>query len=140
MARIGHNQAPHQLETVEIDALPVTLYKRSDTKDTTNWHMRIKVPGSTKYVRQSTKCDDLAEAKVIAMKRFFEIEIQQKNNIPVFSKTFSDICKEVQRDLEAKADRGEITPETLVGYKSKINRYFIPYFGKNRFPQSIKLQ
>ena len=92
--KIGHNKPPHQLETVAIAGIPVTLYKRSDLQNPL-WQMRIKVPGSTKYVRQSTKCAKFEDAKEVALERYFEIKLQIKNNIPVFNKTFGDLCKEV---------------------------------------------
>ncbi len=69
--KIGHNKPPpHQLETVVIEGIPVTLYKRSDLQNPL-WQMRIKVPGSTKYVRQSTKCAKFDDAKEVALERYF---------------------------------------------------------------------
>ena len=128
MIGIGHNRPPHQLETIELDGIPVTLYKRSDLVDP-KWQMRIKVPESTKYVRQSTKCSDLEKAKEVAIERYWKIKLQIKNNIPVFNKTFSEICKELTRDIEDKVKRGDIATKTGTVQISNINRYYIPFFG-----------
>jgi len=131
MAGIGHNKASHQLETVELEGIPVTLYKRSDHNDP-KWQMRIKVPGSTKSVRESTKCKDFERAKEVAMERYFEIKLQLKNNIPVFSKTFGELCREILKDVTKKFERGEITKESLAHYKSKIEKFYIPFFGRKQ--------
>jgi len=131
MRGIGHNKAAHQLETVELNDIPATLYKRSDHNDP-KWQMRIKVPGSTKYVRQSTKCADLEKAKEAARERYYEIKLQLKNNIPVFSKTFGDLCREISREIDTRFERGEIAEKTRDTYMSKLNRYYIPYFGKKQ--------
>ena len=130
MTGIGHNKPPHQLETIELEGIPVTLYKRGDTANTANWQMRIKVPGSSKYVRSSTKCDDLAKAKEVAMERYIEIKVQLKNDIPIFSKTFGDLAKEFLRNANVRLGRKEITKETVTVQTQRINRFFIPYFGK----------
>ena len=58
MAGIGHNKASHQLETVELEGIPVTLYKRSDHNDP-KWQMRIKV-----LARPNT-CASLPSAKTL---------------------------------------------------------------------------
>ena len=126
--KIGHNKPPHQLGTVAIEGIPVTLYKRSDLQNPL-WQMRIKVPGSTKYVRQSTKCAKFEDAKEVALERYFEIKLQIKNNIPVFNKTFGDLCKEVLKDFDTKLARGEIVLSTHKVNVGRLNTYFVPYFG-----------
>jgi len=128
MAGIGHNKSPHQLQTIELDGVPVTIYQRGDL-DSPIWHMRIKVPGSTKYVRQSTKTDDLTKAKEIAMERYFEIKLQLKNDIPIFNKSFTDLCKEVITAVETKAANKQTTEKTSSVHKGRIDNYFLPFFG-----------
>ena len=129
MRNIGHNKAPHQLETIKLDGIPVTLYKRADI-DSNSWHMRIKVPKLIKNVRESTKTNDLNKAKEIAMERYFEIKLQIKNDIPVFRKTFGDIAKELIKEKENLFSRGDLPKKRTNWYKSTINRFYIRYFGK----------
>lgn len=128
MTNIGHNNPPHQLATVELEGVKVTLYQRGDISNPT-WHMRIKVPGSTKYVRTSTKCTDFNEAKEVALERYYEIKLQIKNDFPVFSKTFGDIARAIIAENERKFERGDITKKNRDCFKNTLNRYYIPFFG-----------
>ncbi len=131
MANFGHNKPPHQLETIELEGIPVTLYKRSDHLNPL-WQMRIKMNGSDKYIRRSTKSTDLEKAKEAAYETYIELKVKLQNNIPIFNKTMGEVCRELLKELQAKFDRGDIAKTTFRGYKTKLERYYIPYFDKKQ--------
>ena len=82
---VRFRKARHQLGTLALDDIPVTLYQRDDVKSTT-WQMRIKLPGENKYIRKSTGETNMDRAEAVARKRYIEATVLQEHGIPILPK------------------------------------------------------
>ena len=102
-----------------------TLYKRELTP---HWQVRYKVYG--KWLRQTTKTDDLKEAKTIAVDIVTNAWFSEKNHLPVISKRFKSVAKlaiDRMQDLMA-AGQGKSTYKT---YIQALSGYLIPFLGSH---------
>ena len=75
-------------DTVLIMDGAVKLYRRERSR---KWQAAFQIDGH--YIRISTGESDLDEAKQTAFDRFLEYKFRQKNGVPVVSKRFSDVAK-----------------------------------------------
>lgn len=110
-------------QTVILNDGDLKLYKRARSRA---WQATFNIDGH--WVRISTKCRDLEEAKVAAKAQMVEYQFRQKHQLPVVSKKFADVARlaiaEMRKALEA--DRGK---KTYRDYIIVIERYLIPFFG-----------
>ncbi len=110
-------------QTVILNDGDLKLYKRARSRA---WQATFNIDGH--WVRISTKCRDLEEAKVAAKAQMVEYQFRQKHQLPVVSKKFGDVARlaiaEMRKALEA--DRGK---KTYRDYIIVIERYLIPFFG-----------
>lgn len=90
------------------------------------WQVAFKIDG--RWVRITTKCRQLDEAKRRARELYVEYQVRQKNGLPVISKRFVDVARLVIADMEAQLAAG-VGKKSWRDYKIVLERYFIPYFG-----------
>jgi hypothetical protein len=84
--------------TVHILEGKATLFKRPLTP---HWHVRFKAHG--KWLRTTTHCEDLTEAKNKAVDLVTNAWFRERNKLPVISKRFTTVAKLAinrMRDLE----------------------------------------
>ena len=91
-------------QTVILNDGDLKLYKRARSRV---WQATFSIDGH--WVRISTKCRDLEEAKVAAKAQMVEYQFRQKHQLPVGSKKFGDVARlaiaEMRKALDA--DRGK---------------------------------
>ena len=116
----------------------------SDKKDTTHvlierqlviflrprsavWQCRYQI--DKRWQRESTGEHDLDKATKRAHDLLIEANVRKKLNVAPITRYFKDIAKlAVQRmDDELRADNGKVTYKD---YKSVIEKYLVPFFGK----------
>ena len=111
-------------ETVLVNDGDIKLYKRARS---TVWQATFNIVG--RWVRISTKCKDLHEAKAAAKKKMVEYQFRHEHQLPVVSKRFGDVARlaigEMRKALAA--DEGK---KSYLDYIIVIERYLIPFFGK----------
>lgn len=100
------------------------LYKRARSRA---WQATFNIDGH--WVRVSTKCTNLAEAKDSAKTQFLEYKFRQKNQMPVVSKRFADIARLAIAEMKKAIEAG-IGKSVFRDYIIVIERYLIPFFGK----------
>lgn len=100
----------------------VKLFKRPRSS---YWQVAFRMGGHT--VRQSTKTEDLAEAKEVAMELYLEARILHKKGIPTVSKSFKSVAEFTVKQLQKSIDAGGKV--TYKDYIRNINKYLIPFFG-----------
>ncbi|TSA57751.1 MAG: site-specific integrase [Methylophilaceae bacterium] len=114
---------PKSAHTVHILEGKATLYQRPTTPI---WFVRYKADG--KWQRTTTKCEDLAKAKLKAVDVVMDAWFKERHNIPVVSKRFKAVAvlaiKRMQDDLDAGV--GKVV---FKDYIRAINNYIIPFFG-----------
>lgn len=112
-------------DTVHILEGKATLFKRPLTP---HWHVRYKAHG--RWLRTTTHCEDLAEAKSKAVELVMNAWFREKNNLPIVSKRFTTVAKLAITRMEdaQKAGQGKATYKT---YIQAIERYLIPFLGNH---------
>ena len=108
----------------------VRLVKRKNSRA---WQAAFKVDGH--WVRVTTKCRQLDDAKRRARELYVEYQVRQKNGLPVLSKRFVDVARLVIADMEKQLEAG-VGKKSWRDYKIVLEKYFIPYFG-DKFVTSI---
>lgn len=111
----------------------VRLVKRKNSRA---WQAAFKVDG--RWVRVTTKCRQLDDAKKRARELYVEYQVRLKNGLPVLSKRFADVARLVIADMEQQLAAG-VGKKSWRDYKIVLEKYFIPYFG-DRFVTSIKYE
>lgn len=109
--------------TVHILEGRATLYKRPTTP---YWFVRYKI--GSKWIRNTTKEEDLNKARLIAEDIVNDARYREKNKLPIVSKKFKHVAniaiKRMQDLLAIK--QGKVTYKH---YIQVINKYLIPFFG-----------
>jgi len=115
-------KAAHTVHILEGDA---TLYKRNSSP---HWQLRYKI--YNKWMRATTKCESINDAKKRAVDIVLEAKHRQKSGLPAVSKRFSAVAHlAIQRMEELnKGKQGKVTYKT---YIQVINKYLIEFFGNH---------
>ena len=108
----------------------VRLVKRKNSRA---WQAAFKVDG--RWIRVTTKCKQLDDAKKSARMLYLEYQVRHKNGLPVISKRFVDVARLVIADMEQQLAAG-VGKKSWRDYKIVLEKYFIPYFG-DKFITSI---
>lgn len=111
----------------------VRLFKRGRSRA---WQAAFKIDG--RWVRITTKCRQLDDAKKRARELYVEYHVRQKNGLPVVSKRFADVARIVIADIDAQLAAG-VGKASWRDYKIVLEKYLIPYFG-DRFVTSINYE
>ena len=119
--------SPHTVTLLDGD---VRVFKRDRSRA---WQATFKIDG--RWVRLSTKCKQLDDAKKRARELYVEYQVRQKNGLPVISKRFADVAAVTIAEMDKQVDAGA-GKKSYRDYKLVLERYFIPYFG-DRFITSI---
>lgn len=108
--------------TVHILEGKATLYKRQHSP---LWYVRFKVQG--KWVKASTKAEELKAAKSNAVELVTNAWFREKNELPIISKRFGQVASLAIKRMEDLEKIGEYK-KTYKTYVQAINRYLIPFF------------
>ena len=104
----------------------VLVFHRADSP---NWFALWRAADSTQ-VQQSLRTPDRALAAERATRLFVEFETKVRHGLSVRTATFDHVCQllltEVEEDL---IQRGKQHTTKLKDYRTRIERYFRPYFG-----------
>jgi len=111
----------------------VRLVKRKNSRA---WQAAFKIDG--RWVRVTTKCKQLDDAKKQARELYLEYKVRQKNGLPVISKRFADVAAVCIADMQKQLDAG-VGKKSWRDYKIVLEKYFIPYFG-DKFITSINYE
>lgn len=110
--------------TVTINDGDILLYKRARSSV---WQAKFKI--GSRWVRTTTKLDDLEKAKAAAKDLFTEYKFKQKHELPVITKRFADVARFVIADMRTALNGGG-GKKVFEDYITTLDRYLIPYFGK----------
>lgn len=117
-------------DTVTLLDGDVRLFRRAHSRA---WQATFKIDG--RWVRVTTQCKRLADAKERARELYIEYKVRQKNGLPVVTKRFAAVAAYCIADMDKllAAGAGKVS---FRDYKIVLNRYLIPYFG-DMFVSSI---
>jgi integrase len=119
----------HPSTVVMLDG-DLRLFKRDRSRV---WQATFKMDG--RWVRVSTKCKQVDDAKAAARKLYIEYEVRRKNGLPVVSKRFASVAAICIADMQKQLDAG-VGKKVFKDYIIVLNRYLVPYFA-NQFVTSI---
>lgn len=101
------------------------LYKRENTE---HYQVRFRISG--RYVRQSTKTDNLDKAKSFATELVMNAWYREKNDLPPLTKKFKSVAKLAIDRMRSLEDSGK-GKASFKTYIQALERYFIPYLGQH---------
>lgn len=110
--------------TITINDGDILLYKRGTNRI---WQAKFKI--GQRWVRATTKLEDLEEAKVAAKDLFIDFKFKEKHDLPVITKRFADVARFVITDMRKALDGGG-GKKVFEDYIAALDRYLVPYFGK----------
>ncbi len=119
--------APNTVTMLDGD---VRLFKRDRSRA---WQATFKMGG--RWVRVTTKCKQLADAKKRARELYYEYQAREKNGLPIISKRFADVAKVAIANMDKQVAAGT-GKKSFRDYKIVLEKYLIPYFG-DKFITSI---
>ncbi|MFO7771528.1 MAG: site-specific integrase, partial [Roseovarius gahaiensis] len=88
-------------QTVTLLDGDVRVFKRDRSRA---WQATFKIDG--RWVRVSTKCKQLDDAKKRARELYVEYQVRQKNGLPVISKRFADVAAVTIAEMEKQVEAG----------------------------------
>jgi len=109
----------------------IRVFKRARSRA---WQATFKKDGT--WVRVSTKCNQLKDAKEAARELYLEYRIRQKHGLPVISKRFADVAAYCILDMQKQLAAG-LGKKSHRDYIIVLNCYLIPYFGDKFVTSSI---
>ena len=100
------------------------MYKRDNSSE---WQLKFK--HNSKWIRATTKCKNLTEAKTAAETIFFDYQVRIRNNLPIVNHTFKRVAESAIRTMQEALNNqhGKIVYKD---YIFAINKYLIPFFGR----------
>jgi integrase len=110
-------------ETVTLLDGDVRLTRR---KNSGAWQAAYKIDG--RWVRATTKCRQLADAKEAAKTLYMEYRFKAKHDLPIVTKRFDAVAHLVVADLRKQLDAG-VGKKVFKDYITAIETYLIPFFG-----------
>jgi integrase len=110
-------------ETVTLLDGDVRLTRR---KNSGAWQAAFKIDG--RWVRATTKCRQLADAKEAAKTLYMEYRFKAKHDLPIVTKRFDAVAHLVVADLRKQLDAG-VGKKVFKDYITAIETYLIPFFG-----------
>ena len=110
----------------------IVLYKRKD-HETSNWNVRLKIPGSTGYVIRSSKTSDDHNARRFAEDLYYELEGRSRRGEVIQSPSFRKVVSE-WKEVYPIEMRGR-SKSYINGNIRKSELYLEPFFGKTPVDQ-----
>ena len=107
----------------------IKLYLRDESKDP-RWQAHIKLNGDDKGIQRSTGERDLERAKHAALAILGELNHRISQNIPLRSKTFSEVAAIYLQEAERLYIEGRKSQGRYDIIRGTLRRYLLPYFGK----------
>lgn len=98
----------------------IVLYQRPD-HNTPKWQARIKINGSKRYIRKSTGCLDLGDAKNIATKLYESLADKFRVTGSTNSRTFKQVVDEWLNDLHK-------SESTIEEHRVRLNNFPVKYW------------
>ena len=96
--------------------------------------------GNRQYIYKSLKTRDLAKARDLAMRAYYELEFRKEEQLPLQIKRFSDVLNEYERLRESQNARGtyrhnnkanqQQTSDFMLRQIKRVSKFWHEYCGK----------
>ncbi|MBT4464362.1 MAG: tyrosine-type recombinase/integrase, partial [Rhodospirillaceae bacterium] len=106
----------------------LVLFRRTDVKHA-NWYCRVRLNDRKKYKTTSLKTTDVNAARDKAFDCYAEIRFKIKNELPIFSRSFSKVAKEFSDFQKERSEVVEISHHRWRVIDSHIRTQLNKYIG-----------
>jgi hypothetical protein len=93
------------------------------------WYVGMYVPARSRFVKKSTRCERLADARNFAKKWYKERVLERRNNKVIEEQSFAALALRFQTTQKRQISRGELVEEMLYNDKLKLDNDLLPYLG-----------
>ena len=100
------------------------------------WYVGMYVSARSRFVKKSTRCERLIDAKDFAKDWYEERVLERRNNKVIEEQSFAAFAQRFQTTQKRQISRGELVEEMLYNDKLKLDNDLLPYLGlsRTRFP------
>ena len=112
-------------ESVHVLNGKIVLFKRTRSP---LWQARFRI--GRKWIRVSTKLEDIKKATGVAIEQYHEAKFKEKHDLPVTSRKFSSVAEAVKTNLQKAVDAKE-GKAVFRDYIQAIDNYLTPFFGNH---------
>ena len=112
----------------------LVIFRRTDVKHN-KWYCRVRVTNTKKYKTTSLKTSEIDTAREKAFENDAEIKIKIQHEIPIFSRTFSEVAKEYSDFQKVRSETGEISHHRWKVIQSHIDTQLNKYVGNIQISQ-----
>ena len=86
------------------------------------WYVGMYVPARSRFVKKSTRCERLIDARYFAKDWYEERVLERRNNKVIEEQSFAAFAQRFQTTQKRQISRGELVEEMLYGTFSGANR------------------
>ena len=93
------------------------------------WYVGMYVPARSRFVKKSTRCERLIDAKDFAKDWYEERVLERRNKRVIEDQSFAAFAQRFQTTQKRQISRGELVEEMLYNDKLKLDNDLLPYLG-----------
>jgi len=112
---------PSQLnkQVIRFGTHKVTIYQRGDVIDS-SYYFRIHIKEEDRFYRKSLQTADRTEAREKAQSELIDLLSKLKTGQRILALSLHDLIKRYSLNQQAKADSGELSPNTVMAQRYRI--------------------
>ena len=93
------------------------------------WYVGMYVPARGRFVKKSTRCERLIDARDFAKDWYEERVLDSRNNKVIEEQSFAAFAQRFQTTQQRQISRGELVEEMFYNDKLKLDSDLLPYLG-----------
>ena len=99
------------------------------------WYVGMYVPVRSRFVKKSTRCERLPDAREFAKVWYEERVLERRNNKVIGEQSFAAFAEKFQTTQQRQISRGELDEEMFYNDKLKLDNDLLPYLGERHIAQ-----
>ena len=99
------------------------------------WYVGMYVPARSRFVKKSTRCERLPDAKEFAKVWYEERVLERRNHKVIEKQSFAAFAEKFQTTQQRQISRGELDETMFYNDKLKLDNDLLPYLGEKHIAQ-----
>ena len=99
------------------------------------WYVGMYVPARSRFVKKSTRCERLPDAKEFAKVWYEERVLERRNHEVIEKQSFAAFAEKFQTTQQRQISRGELDETMFYNDKLKLDNDLLPYLGEKHIAQ-----
>ena len=99
------------------------------------WYVGMYVPARSRFVKKSTRCERLPDAKEFAKVWYEERVLERRNHTVIEEHSFAAFAEKFQTTQQRQISRGELDETMFYNDKLKLDNDLLPYLGEKHIAQ-----